>query len=71
VESTKHDVKIQYKKIVIVTDSKKHPIGIVSLKDMIKFETPQTYKTTEKGLNLLKMNDEIEKLLHTSVNQER
>jgi CBS domain-containing protein len=25
------------KKIVIVTDSKKHPIGIVSLKDMIKF----------------------------------
>jgi CBS domain containing-hemolysin-like protein len=36
-ESTKHDVKIQYKKIVIVTDSKKHPIGIMSLKDMIKF----------------------------------
>ena len=31
-ESTKHDVKIQYKKIVIVTDSKKHPIRIVSLK---------------------------------------
>jgi hypothetical protein len=35
-ESTKHDVKIQYKKIVIVTDSKKHPIGIMS-QDMIKF----------------------------------
>jgi CBS domain-containing protein len=37
VEGAKHDVKIQYKKIVIVKESKKHPIGIISLKDMIKF----------------------------------
>jgi CBS domain-containing protein len=37
VEDTKHDVKIQYKKIVIVKEGKKHPIGIMSLKDIIKF----------------------------------
>jgi predicted transcriptional regulator len=31
----------------------------------------QTYKTTEKGLNFLKMHNEIGELLQTSARQER
>jgi len=34
-------------------------------------EGSQTYKTTEKGLNFLKMNNEIAGLLQTSEKQER
>jgi predicted transcriptional regulator len=34
-------------------------------------EGSQTYKTTEKGLNFLKMHNEIGELLQTSARQER
>jgi predicted transcriptional regulator len=34
-------------------------------------EGMQTYKTTEKGLNLLKMHNEIGELLQTSVRESR
>jgi predicted transcriptional regulator len=34
-------------------------------------EGSQTYKTTEKGLNFLKMHNEIGELLQTSPKQEK
>jgi predicted transcriptional regulator len=34
-------------------------------------EGSQTYKTTEKGLNFLKMHNEIGELLQTSIKEQR
>jgi predicted transcriptional regulator len=63
--------KIMYKAFLSYAQLKEY-LSVLAENNLIDYlEGPQTYKTTEKGLNFLKMNDEIEKLLHTSVNQER
>ncbi|MFL6360928.1 MAG: winged helix-turn-helix domain-containing protein [Nitrososphaeraceae archaeon] len=63
--------KIMYKAFLSYGQLKEY-LSVLAENNLIDYlEGPQTYKTTEKGLNFLKMNDEIEKLLHTSVNQER
>ena len=63
--------KIMYKAFLSYAQLKEY-LSVLIENNLIEYlEGPQTYKTTEKGLNFLKMNDEIEELLHTSVNQER
>jgi predicted transcriptional regulator len=63
--------KIMYKAFLSYAQLKEY-LSVLAENNLIEYlDGSQTYKTTEKGLNFLKMNDEIEKLLHTSVNQER
>jgi predicted transcriptional regulator len=50
----------------------KEYLSVLIANDLMDYlESPQIYKTTEKGLNFLKMNNEIAELLQTSENQER
>ena len=44
-------------------------LSILLLNGLLEYlPVPQTYKTTEKGLNLLKMHNEIGELLQTPSN---
>ena len=44
-------------------------LSILLLNGLLEYlPAPQTYKTTEKGLNLLKMHNEIGELLQTPSN---
>jgi predicted transcriptional regulator len=63
--------KIMYKAFLSYAQLKEYLSVLIGNNLLDYLEGSQTYKTTEKGLNFLKMNDEIEELLQTSVNQER
>jgi predicted transcriptional regulator len=63
--------KIMYKAFLSYAQSKES-LSVLIVNNLLGYlEGSHTYKTTEKGLNFLKMNNEIEELLHISVNQER
>jgi predicted transcriptional regulator len=68
-EATK--TKIMYKAFLSYAQLKEYLSVLIGNNLLDYLEGSQTYKTTEKGLNFLKMNNEIEELLQTSVNQER
>ena len=56
--------KIMYKAFLSYAQLKEY-LSVLSENNLIEYhEGTQTYKTTEKGLNFLKMNNEIGKLLH-------
>jgi predicted transcriptional regulator len=63
--------KIMYKAFLSYAQLKEY-LSVLIANNLLEYlEGPQTYKTTEKGLNFLKMNNEIAELLQTSENQER
>ena len=56
--------KIMYKAFLSYAQLKEY-LSVLSENNLIEYhEGTQTYKTTEKGLNFLKMNNEIGELLH-------
>jgi predicted transcriptional regulator len=63
--------KIMYRAFLYYAQLKEY-LSVLIANDLMDYlESPQIYKTTEKGLNFLKMNNEIAELLQTSENQER
>jgi predicted transcriptional regulator len=63
--------KIMYRAFLSYAQLKEY-LSVLIANDLMDYlESPQIYKTTEKGLNFLKMNNEIAELLQTSENQER
>ena len=63
--------KIMYKAFLSYAQLKEYLSVLIGNNLLDYLEGSQTYKTTEKGLNFLKMNNEIAELLQTSENQER
>jgi predicted transcriptional regulator len=58
--------KIMYKAFLSYAQIKEY-LSVLIGSNLIEYhEGTQTYKTTEKGLNFLKMNNEIGKLLQTT-----
>ena len=58
--------KIMYKAFLSYAQLKEY-LSVLSENNLIEYhEGTQTYKTTEKGLNFLKMNNEIGELLQTT-----
>jgi predicted transcriptional regulator len=56
--------KIMYKAFLSYAQLKEY-LSVLIENNLIEYhEGTQTYKTTEKGLNFLKMNNEIGELLH-------
>jgi predicted transcriptional regulator len=63
--------KIMYKAFLSYAQLKEY-LSVLIANNLLEYlEGPQMYKTTEKGLNFLKMNNEIAELLQTSEKQER
>ena len=63
-ETTK--IKIMYNAYLSYNQVKEY-ISILTENNLIEYiEGARTYKTTEKGLNFLKMNNEIGELLQTT-----
>ena len=59
--------KIMYKAFLSYNQLKEY-ISILIENNLIEYlDGTQTYKTTEKGLNLLKMHNEIGELLQTTI----
>jgi predicted transcriptional regulator len=56
--------KIMYKAFVSYAQLREY-LSVLIENNLISFEETQTYKTTEKGLNFLKMHNEIGELLQT------
>ena len=64
-ETTK--IKIMYNAYLSYNQVKEY-ISILTENNLIEYiEGARTYKTTEKGLNFLKMHREMAALLHTTV----
>jgi predicted transcriptional regulator len=63
--------KIMYRAFLSYAQLKEYLSVLIANKLLDHLEGPQIYKTTEKGLSFLKMNNEIAELLQTSENQER
>ena len=63
--------KIMYKAFLSYAQLKEYLSVLIENNLLEYLEGSQTYKTTEKGLNYLKMNNEIGELLQTSAKQER
>ena len=63
--------KIMYRAFLSYAQLKEYLSVLIGNKLLDHLESPQIYKTTEKGLSFLKMNNEIAELLQTSENQER
>ncbi|HZI71703.1 MAG TPA: winged helix-turn-helix domain-containing protein [Nitrososphaeraceae archaeon] len=63
--------KIMYKAFLSYAQLKEYLSVLIENNLLEYLEGSQRYKTTEKGLNYLKMNNEIGELLQTSAKQER
>jgi predicted transcriptional regulator len=63
--------KIMYKAFLSYAQLREYLSVLIANNLLYYIEGSQTYKTTEKGLNFLKMNNEIAGLLQTSEKQER
>jgi len=61
--------KIMYKAFLSYAQLKEY-LSVLIENNLIEYlEGSQNYKTTEKGLNFLKMHNEIGELLHTSIKE--
>ncbi|HSF00866.1 MAG TPA: winged helix-turn-helix domain-containing protein [Nitrososphaeraceae archaeon] len=58
--------KIMYKAFVSYAQLREY-LSVLLENNLIYLEGIQTYKTTEKGLNFLKMHDEIGELLQITI----
>ena len=63
--------KIMYKAFLSYAQLKEYLSVLIENNLLEYLEGSQTYKTTEKGLNLLKMHNEIAELLQTPVRESR
>ena len=63
--------KIMYKAFLSYAQLREYLSVLIENSLLEYLEGSQTYKTTEKGLNFLKMHNEIGELLQTSARQER
>ena len=63
--------RIMYKAFLSYAQLREHLSVLVENNLLEYLEGSQTYKTTEKGLNFLKMHNEIGELLQTSMKQQR
>ena len=63
--------KIMYKAFLSYAQLREYLSVLIENNLLEYLEGSQTYKTTEKGLNFLKMHNEIGELLQTSAKQER
>ena len=63
--------KIMYKAFLSYAQLKEY-LSVLIENNLIEYlEGSQTYKTTEKGFNFLKMHNEIGELLQTSIRESR
>jgi predicted transcriptional regulator len=63
--------KIMYKAFLSYAQLKEY-LSVLIENNLLEFlEGSQTYKTTEKGFNFLKMHNEIGELLQTSIGEPR
>ena len=63
--------RIMYKAFLSYAQLKEY-LSVLIENNLIEYlEGSQTYKTTEKGLNFLKMHNEIGELLQTSMKEQR
>jgi predicted transcriptional regulator len=60
--------KIMYKAFLSYAQLREYLSVLIENNLLEYLEGTQTYKTTEKGFNLLKMHNEIGELLQTSIN---
>ena len=63
--------RIMYKAFLSYAQLREYLSVLVENNLLEYLEGSQTYKTTEKGLNFLKMHNEIGELLQTSMKQQR
>ncbi|MDW0136013.1 MAG: winged helix-turn-helix domain-containing protein [Nitrososphaeraceae archaeon] len=63
--------KIMYKAFLSYAQLKEYLSVLIENNLLEYLEGVQTYKTTEKGFNLLKMHNEIGELLHTPTSESR
>ena len=63
--------KIMYKAFLSYAQLKEYLSVLIENNLLEYLEGVQTYKTTEKGFNLLKMHNEIGELLHTPITESR
>ena len=63
--------KIMYKAFLSYAQLREYLSVLIENSLLEYLEGSQTYKTTEKGLNFLKMHNEIGELLQTSAKHER
>jgi Predicted transcriptional regulator len=63
--------KIMYKAFLSYAQLREYLSVLIENTLLEYLEGSQTYKTTEKGLNFLKMHNEIGELLQTSPKQEK
>ena len=63
--------KIMYKAFLSYAQLKEYLSVLIENNLLAYLEGVQTYKTTEKGLNLLKMHNEIGELLKTPITESR
>jgi predicted transcriptional regulator len=62
--------KVMYKAFLSYAQLREYLSVLIENNLLEYLEGSQTYKTTEKGLNFLKMHNEIGELLHTSRKQD-
>ncbi|MGI0034202.1 MAG: winged helix-turn-helix domain-containing protein [Nitrososphaeraceae archaeon] len=63
--------RIMYKAFLSYAQLREYLSVLIENNLLEYLEGSQTYKTTEKGLNFLKMHNEIGELLQTSIKEER
>jgi predicted transcriptional regulator len=63
--------KIMYKAFLSYAQLREYLSVLIENNLLEYIEGSQTYKTTEKGLNFLKMHNEIGELLQTSAKEQR
>ena len=63
--------RIMYKAFLSYAQLKEYLSVLIENNLLEYLEGSQTYKTTEKGLNFLKMHNEIGELLQTSIKEQR
>ena len=63
--------RIMYKAFLSYAQLREYLSVLVENNLLEYLEGSQTYKTTEKGLNFLKMHNEIGELLQTSIKEQR
>ena len=63
--------RIMYKAFLSYAQLKEYLSVLIENNLLEYLEGSQTYKTTEKGLNFLKMHNEIGELLQTSMKEQR
>ena len=62
--------KIMYKAYLSYTQLKEYLSVLIENNLLEYLEGTQTFKTTEKGLNFLKMHNEMAELLHTTIKKD-